>query len=252
MKGMREKPYCSGVSQERLEGVRVEYIRKLCGRVEILHSTWRQYGENSLFWEKAWADFTFSITTLFDGNDPKAMRLVLEEVIGEMDPGYIMNRLQSLLEQDAAWVDEDTLDQESMDEEEYASGSEEDRQSSPLTSTTLFAGIEIDHATKQRRDARGGQVHEIGFEDIKGSAVLKRTVPSVTPEKGQKEKKTIRSEEPVAKRRKTGDCDSNPSMVWDLSKEISANMVTPEDKVKKGGRQREIDLSHIPPLVFPN
>lgn len=260
MKSMREKPYCGSVSQERLEDVQEEYRNKLCGRIDKLLGAWSQCGENSLLGEKAWADFTFSITTLFDGNDPKAMRLVLEQFIGESVGrfrGDIINRLQSLLGQDAAWVDEDTLDQGSMDEDEYTSDSEEDRGQSPLgklAPNTLFSGIGIaGHATAQIRDAGGSPCHESGSVGIGSSASsLKRTMVSVTPERGQKEKKTISPEDCGVKKRKIGEWDNSSLMTWDWPTKSSAGIVTPEDKVKQGELQKEIDLSNIPSLVFPN
>ena len=264
MKSMREAPYCSSVSQQRLEDLQGEYRKKLCRHIDNLFSALSQHGENSPILEKAWSDLAFSITTLFDGNDPKVMRLVLEEVIGQMAdvesvglyPIGIINRLQILLEQDAAWVnEEDELDdqEESMDEDAYMSDREDERQSPTemLTSNTLFLNMEIGHATNHIIDAIGGQRHETSFADSE-TAVFKRKVASVTPERGQKEKKTISPEVPDRKKRKAVLLHDSSFFPWNQSIEDSVGMVTPEGKDKQGEPKKEINLSSIPPLVLPN
>lgn len=217
MKSMRERPYCSGVSQERLKAMQEEYRRKLCDRIDRLLSVSIQHGGRSQAWEEAWADFSFAITTFFDGNDPKVMRLVMEEVMGHMTspdncgcyPSSMIEALQDLLSQDAKWVDEDAFSQESSDEEVEDISDQEDK-SLPvvgvLTPNTLFGKTVVDETMLRKiKDGNGHAVCGLDREKTEANTCHKRAVNSITPDRrnqlGEVEKKTISPDPEMKKRR---------------------------------------------------
>lgn len=263
---MREKPYCSGVNQEKLDSMQDEYRRKLCGRIDKLLNVSGQYGESCQAWESAWADFTYAVTTLFDGNDPKVMRIVMEEVIALLKvtssghyPKSIIGKLEVLLEQDSVWIDEDTLSVDSMDEA-YHSDDEcfIEPHKGILHRNTFFDDRDTVPAATLTPEQARDPMQYLTCSLAAGGVTNKRRVGYnyITPEKIEgempEEKKTISPDEPERKKRRATDNSCYlSSRNWYTN---STPVVTPEIKkpnINQDDVEEDSDMD-IPPLIFTN
>lgn len=257
---MREKPYCSGVTQEKLESMQGEYRKELCGRIDKLLIVFSEYGENCRAWESAWADFTYAVTTLFDGNDPKVMRIVMEEVITLLKaansshyPESIISKLEVLLEQDSAWIDEDTLSVESMEDAEL---SDREDYNIPgqgvLQPYTLFGGRNstVDLTPEHVRGAKR-HLDCLGTKRRDGGDGYTYITPDKNEGDISEEKKTI---SPEGKKRRVESDWSYPYCSWNWSSN-GTPVVTPEIKTIRNQEAEEEgqdkDDREIPLLVFP-